>query len=201
MLLELLVQVLHEPCYNTLRTKEQLGYAVFSGAMRANGVQGLRVIVQSEKHPSYVDQRIEAFLTQARAIIEDLSDDEFERHREAVAAIRLEKPKNLASLSSRFWSEIFSQQYFFKRAEVEVAYLRTIKKSDLLEFFDDFIKYDARYRQKLSVHILSHVDGGAGTLPQPEADDLSSAADGLSKPPPYVPVSAAFKKTKVYPLI
>jgi insulysin len=43
--------------------QEQLGYIVFSGIRRSNGVQGLRVIVQSERHPSYVDQRVEAFLT------------------------------------------------------------------------------------------------------------------------------------------
>jgi secreted Zn-dependent insulinase-like peptidase len=42
--------------------QEQLGYIVFSGIRRSNGVQGLRVIVQSERHPSYVDQRVEAFL-------------------------------------------------------------------------------------------------------------------------------------------
>ena len=35
---------------------------MFSGIRRSNGVQGLRVIVQSERHPSYVDQRVEAFL-------------------------------------------------------------------------------------------------------------------------------------------
>ena len=39
-----------------------LGYIVFSGIRRASGVQGLRVIVQSDKHPDYVDSRIEAFL-------------------------------------------------------------------------------------------------------------------------------------------
>jgi insulysin len=39
-----------------------MGYIVFSGIRRSNGVQGLRVIVQSERHPSYVDQRVEAFL-------------------------------------------------------------------------------------------------------------------------------------------
>ena len=42
--------------------QEQLGYIVFSGIRRSNGVQGLRVIVQSERHPSYVDHRVEAFL-------------------------------------------------------------------------------------------------------------------------------------------
>ena len=62
MLLELSTQLLKEPCFNVLRTQEQLGYIVFSGVRRAHGVQGLRFIVQSEKSPEYVDGRIEAFL-------------------------------------------------------------------------------------------------------------------------------------------
>lgn len=42
--------------------QEQLGYIVFSGVRRSNGTQGLRIIVQSDKHPIYVDERVEAFL-------------------------------------------------------------------------------------------------------------------------------------------
>lgn len=63
MLLELLAQIIAEPCFNTLRTKEQLGYIVFSGIRRTSGAQGLRVIVQSDKHPQYVENRIDSFLT------------------------------------------------------------------------------------------------------------------------------------------
>lgn len=62
MLLELLAQILSEPCFTTLRTKEQLGYIVFSGVRRTNGAQGLRIIVQSDRHPKYVEQRIHIFL-------------------------------------------------------------------------------------------------------------------------------------------
>lgn len=62
MLLELLAQIISEPCFNTLRTKEQLGYIVFSGVRRANGAHGLRIIVQSDRHPKYVEQRIKTFL-------------------------------------------------------------------------------------------------------------------------------------------
>ena len=38
------------------------GYIVFSGIRRSSGVQGLRVIVQSDRTPMYVESRIEAFL-------------------------------------------------------------------------------------------------------------------------------------------
>ncbi|XP_026685109.1 insulin-degrading enzyme, partial [Diaphorina citri] len=64
--LELFVQIIHEPCFNILRTKEQLGYIVVSGIRKSSGVQGLRIIVQSDKHPLFVDSRIEAFLAQMK---------------------------------------------------------------------------------------------------------------------------------------
>ncbi|KAG6439278.1 hypothetical protein O3G_MSEX000638, partial [Manduca sexta] len=63
--LELLAQTLAEPCFSVLRTKEQLGYIVFSGVRRSNGDQGLRIIVQSDRHPAYLEERIEAFIENA----------------------------------------------------------------------------------------------------------------------------------------
>lgn len=60
--IDLVSQILYEPCYNDLRTQQQLGYIVYSGVRKANGAKGLRIIVQSTKHPAYVEQRIEDFL-------------------------------------------------------------------------------------------------------------------------------------------
>lgn len=42
--------------------QEQLGYIVFSGIRKVNGANGIRIIVQSSKHPSFVEDRIESFL-------------------------------------------------------------------------------------------------------------------------------------------
>jgi insulysin len=60
--LDLVAQILSEPCYNILRTQDQLGYIVFSGTRKANGAKGMRFIVQSAKPLDYVDERIERFL-------------------------------------------------------------------------------------------------------------------------------------------
>lgn len=60
--IDLVAQILCEPCYNTLRTKEQLGYIVFCASRKANGAQGIRFIIQSARHPVYVEERIELFL-------------------------------------------------------------------------------------------------------------------------------------------
>lgn len=66
---DLLDQIFSEPCFDTLRTKEQLGYTVASGVRHTHGVLGFVVVVQSSRHPpGFVDGRIEAFLEAFEAV-------------------------------------------------------------------------------------------------------------------------------------
>lgn len=65
-----------------------------------------------------------------------MDEEEFLRHREALAAQKLEKPKQLASQTNLYWGEITSQQYNFDRTEIEVAYLRTLHIKDVVDFYE-----------------------------------------------------------------
>ncbi|CAK9808752.1 Insulin-degrading enzyme [Anthophora quadrimaculata] len=152
MILELLAQILSEPCFTTLRTKEQLGYIVYSGVRRANGTQGLRIIVQSDRHPKYIEQRISIFLNSMLEYISAITEEEFNAHKESLAVQYLEKPKKLTILSTIFWNEILLQQCNFNRVNIGVAYLRTITKEQILQFYKDVLQSDIQ--PKISVHIL-----------------------------------------------
>ena len=68
--LGLFAQILKEPCFNVLRTQEQLGYIVFSGSRNVGGITGFTVLVQSDKKPRFLNHRIEEFLKGARALIQ-----------------------------------------------------------------------------------------------------------------------------------
>lgn len=177
MVLELFCQIIGEPCFDILRTQEQLGYIVFSGVRRSNGVQGLRVIVQSDKTLEFVENRIEAFLFKMQKHIEEMCQDVFDKHMLALATKRLEKPKKLSAQHARFWSEISSQHYNFERDEIEVRHLKTVTKEDVLKFYKELIALDAPKRHKLSVHINSAVSENAnngivsGTLEPMDTDD------------------------------
>ncbi|TRY55893.1 hypothetical protein DNTS_029134 [Danionella cerebrum] len=155
MLLELFCQIISEPCFNTLRTKEQLGYIVFSGPRRANGVQGLRFIIQSEKAPHYLESRVEAFLKTMEKSVDEMGDEAFQKHIQALAIRRLDKPKKLAAECAKYWGEIISQQYNFDRENVEVTYLKTLTKEHIMQFYRDLLAIDAPRRHKVSVHVLS----------------------------------------------
>ncbi|XP_019877386.1 insulin-degrading enzyme isoform X4 [Aethina tumida] len=201
MKLELFAQIIQEPCFNILRTKEQLGYIVFSGIRRANGVQGLRIIVQSDRHPEFLDTRIEQFLESMLEHIEKMSDQEFVRHRDALAAQRLEKPKQLTAQSNLYWTEITSQQYHFDRANTEVAYLKTLTKEDVINFYKNILKENSPHRKKLAVQVVSSAEGGAGLLS--EAERLGDAKPRDTETPPTVIEDVTvFKSThEMHPLV
>ncbi|XP_063697164.1 insulin-degrading enzyme [Culicoides brevitarsis] len=152
---DLAVQIINEPCYNTLRTQEQLGYIVFCGTRRNCGAQGIRIIVQSNRHPAYVEERIETFLTSMKAQIEKMSDEEFEKHKTALAALKLEKPKRMSAQFSQYLNEISVQQYHFERSECEVAFLKKITKEEFIKFYENFLLPNSKGRRTLVIYITS----------------------------------------------
>lgn len=69
-IIDLFEQMVHEPCFNQLRTKEQLGYRVDCGVRVTYKVLGFCFRVQSAKYnPVFVEQRINAFITSLSQIL------------------------------------------------------------------------------------------------------------------------------------
>lgn len=93
---------------------------MFSGPRRANGVQGLRFIIQSEKAPHYLESRVEAFLCTMEKAVEEMSEEAFQKHIQALAIRRLDKPKKLSAECAKHWGEIISQQYHFERGDLQL---------------------------------------------------------------------------------
>jgi insulysin len=164
----MLVQIVSEPAFNVLRTKEQLGYVVQASATR----NGLRVLAQSERDPVYVESRIEAFLEDAEKLIEDMPEATFEGHRESLILKREEKPKNLGQESRQYWQRISDKYYEFAKSETEIAELRKVNKADVLAFFKKWVHPASPHRRKLSVHMKSQAEAVA----EPKFDPASAAA-------------------------
>lgn len=108
-------QMIHEPAFDQLRTKEQLGYIVFSSIRNFATTCGFRFLVQSERTPEYLDKRIEAFLTQFGQTLEKMSDADFEGHKRSLIVKRLEKLRNLDQETTRHWTQISNEYYDFEQ--------------------------------------------------------------------------------------
>lgn len=115
----LLVQVLSEPAFNVLRTKEQLGYIVSctSWTLPGSSAKGMRIIVQSEKTPSYLEERVEAFIDEMKEKIETMPDAEFQEQKDSLRRKWLEADKNLKDEVSRFIGHVNSGHFDFLRSE------------------------------------------------------------------------------------
>lgn len=113
----ILTQILTEPAFNVLRTQEQLGYIVLCSPWLLPGAseKGLRIVVQSEKNPGYLEERVEAFLDGMKGTIEAMSEDVFMEQRSGLEKKWLEIDKNLADEHSRFAAQINSGHWDFLR--------------------------------------------------------------------------------------
>ncbi|KAG7926562.1 hypothetical protein KL925_003612 [Ogataea polymorpha] len=155
-LAELVSQIIHEPFFDRLRTKEQLGYVVFSGIRQTRTTFGLRLLIQSEKSTGYLLDRMSRFLVKIGHKLSSMDDKEFEKHVNAVITKKLQKVKNLSEERSRFWDSIASGFYDFDKRELDVETLRTIKRQELIDYYHNKI-LDSSQHGKLVVHLQSQV--------------------------------------------
>ena len=148
-------QMTEEPAFDQLRTKEQLGYVVFSGLMSHACTDVYHVLIQSEKPPEYLEGRIDSFLVSFRDELEQMTNEKFESHKRSIINKRLEKLKNLNQECTRFWTHITTEFFHFGAVDDDVARIRTLKKQDIINFYDEFIDPRSQQRAKLSVHLLA----------------------------------------------
>ncbi|KAF8996136.1 insulin-degrading enzyme [Cyathus striatus] len=153
----LLAQMLTEPAFDILRTKQQLGYIVScsSTTLPGSSERGLRVLVQSEKGPDYLEQRVEAFLEEMKTRFEEMPLEEFESQKSGLEKKWLEVDKNLDDEVGRFITHISSGHLDFLRNDKDVAFLKSVTKEDVLDLFKSRVLPSSPLRAKMSVHMQS----------------------------------------------
>ncbi|CAL8095861.1 unnamed protein product [Calicophoron daubneyi] len=153
--LNLLCEVINEPAFTRLRTEQQLGYIIFTGARRSNVMQGFRVILQSTFRPDELEQYIEDFLTAFQNILKEMPHEEFVTHVESLKSRLMEKPKGMTEQNERFWCEIACHHYNFDRRNLEIQELKKVNHKDLIQFFETWISPASAKRKKISVYVTS----------------------------------------------
>ena len=177
---QLLAQMLQEPTFDQLRTKEQLGYIVFSGARISVATTFYRVLVQSERDPDYLEGRIEAHLSRFRAELEKMSDSDFEAHQRSVINRKQETLKNLASETGRLADNIGNEYFDFYKLDHDVVELKKLTKEDIEDFYHQFIDPHSRTRAKLSVHMIAQ-GKAKDEAKMSQEQEIEAVSDALSK--------------------
>lgn len=175
-ILDLLMMFVDEPLFDTLRTKEQLGYDVSSSVRINSGIAGYSITVQSQESKftaKHVEERMEAFRVQMVKILNDLDQDEYEHVRESLIKIKQIVDASLAEEVNRNWGEVSCEEYIFDRRKREVDVLKSIRKQDLIDFL---LENERNNLRKLSVQVIGHkknkdnIDSSMETEAETEAE-------------------------------
>jgi len=180
----LLGQLTDEPGFDQLRSKEQLGYIVWTGPKLMVTTMGYRVVIQSERATEYLEERINAFLASISKLLEKMSTEEFEGHKKSLINKRLEKVKNLDQEGDKFWYHIGCEYFDFLQVDHDVAHLKPVTKEEMIDFFNHYIHPTSPTRAKLSIHMIAQASpkaiAGSTTGPEKKEKVISLLAKYLN---------------------
>ncbi|KAH9424396.1 hypothetical protein DERP_004580 [Dermatophagoides pteronyssinus] len=174
----LIGQILSEPCFDYLRTKEQLGYVVYTKLREFSGVYGLNFVIQSDYNVSYLEDRIEAFIVWAKKNFIEMNEDEFNAEKQSLITRLLKKKKRLHDYSMELWGEISKERYHFNKNEDCAEIVKGLQLKDVTEFFIKHFAIESPDRKKIMIQIVKTDSEANKTLP-PSAND----SDLLPAPP------------------
>ncbi|KAL8106522.1 hypothetical protein AgCh_023328 [Apium graveolens] len=110
-LIDLFDEIVEEPLFNQLRTKEQLGYVVDCSPRVTYRILGFCFRVQSsEYNPNHLQGRIDEFINSLGKLLNGLDNESFMNYKSGLTAKLLEKDPSLAYETNRFWGQIVDQR-------------------------------------------------------------------------------------------
>ncbi|XP_044727404.1 nardilysin-like [Chrysoperla carnea] len=161
-IIELLMMLIEEPLFDTLRTKEQLGYDVFCTLRDTFGISGFSITVNTQADKfctGHVDERIESFIHGAIKIIEEMPSDELNQVKNDLIHLKSCVDLYLQEEVERNWTEITSMEYIFDRLKRQIDFIKEITKDDVLDWFSSRSLHSASsntHLRKLSIQISGH---------------------------------------------
>ncbi|PON37676.1 S-ribosylhomocysteinase (LuxS) [Parasponia andersonii] len=185
-LIDLLDEIVEEPLFNQLRTKEQLGYVVECSPRITYRVFGFCFCVQSAEYsPIHLQERIDNFINGLEELLEGLDSNSFENYKGGLMAKLLEKDPSLSYETNRLWNQIVDKRYIFDLSKREAEELGRIQKSDVINWYKTYLQQSSPKCRRLAIRVW----GCNTNLKEVEM---------RSKPEQVIKDVAAFKMSSVF---
>ena len=127
--------------YDTLRTKETLGYAVFMSKFCCLDIEHFIGLIQSQvKSPEFCSERIRNFFKEKEKDIKNITDEDFNSHIKSLLVQETKKDIKLKEQFNRNWDEIAIKRYKFNIREENAEFIKKCTKEGFIRFFENFKK-------------------------------------------------------------
>ncbi|ELU04683.1 hypothetical protein CAPTEDRAFT_222953 [Capitella teleta] len=198
----LLMMNMEEPCFDILRTREQLGYEVYNTVRNTSGILAYMIVVkgQAKKHTlNSLDEKIENFLVEFSEMIEKMTQEDFEIQVSSLITLKQCEDTHMKEQVDRNWGEVHGQTYSFNVLEREVVELKSVTLEEFKAWSRDHLGKSSQ--KKLSIQVQGNPD--AASLR--DADDTDAGIYALKEKPSlvyltpgnnYVKDIAEFKNTQ-----
>ncbi|SVD33171.1 uncharacterized protein METZ01_LOCUS386025, partial [marine metagenome] len=146
-----------QPFYNEMRTKQQLGYIVWGGSSRKEDRLLSYFIIQSGTHPAdELQNRADTFLATLPDRFKALTDEEFERLKNAAREKVKEKPKSIAEKASGIFTRAYDHDGDFDREQTTLRAIDELTKSQTLKLLRDMLGEETRRQRTLLLFAKEH---------------------------------------------
>lgn len=182
-MVDLLMEMMYEPLYDQIRTKDQFGYHVACDCRWTNGVIGMHFqVVTSSKNAQEAEDRLEKFIRDFRQTIVDMKSSDFMHHLVALAKQKLDMFNSLREETNHYWSEIRDGRYHWDVDREEVICLRSFTKEETLKAYDEWLAPESKSRRLVAIQVISSDGDASAGRPDVAGDvDISEYNDACVK--------------------
>jgi len=142
---QLFSRALNNAFYTEMRTKQKLGYIVFSGTLNRQNVQSMVFIIQSGEHPaSLLQERADACIETLPKVFASMPAQQFDAIRESLIQDRQKKIKSIAGQAGRFFASAFDKEGDFEWLQKEIDALRALDQKAVTALLEKTVKEKTR---------------------------------------------------------
>jgi len=132
----LLLQILDTPFFNELRTRDQLGYVVYTGLESNLRIPGLKFVVQSPvKGPTDLLGHIDAFIKEQYGQVKNMDEASLAEYKQAILTRILEKDKRLNERTQRYRRSLALKYLNFKHRDEVADAIRALTLKDVSDYY------------------------------------------------------------------
>lgn len=158
---ELFGRALGNPFYTEMRTRQKLGYIVFSGTYNRENVQNLVFLIQSGTHKAEdLLARADACVAELPALFAGMPAEQFESVRQSLIQDRQKKIKTIAGKAGLFFTGAFGKGGDFDWIDAEIAALQALKQVEVANLLQATVANKSRV-----VYLLAAKDQGDFATP------------------------------------
>lgn len=162
-------QLMNQPFFTQLRTREQLGYVATARDNSILQVPGIMYVLQSPTRDSKVlFERVGAWENQFDHTIKTLTPPQLQRYKEALVASLKERDSSLNDLADRIWTQVLFGWTRFDRRDVLIKAVQEVTVKDIQSTWRSFRSaphFNAASDKDVPA-TLEDITGGLNPFPQ-----------------------------------